>query len=94
MRISSQFESDEPIRVKIQTVSKIHKLINDLRRTEFTLSENILTEEYRTDLGDLNNPGHSVLARSMRARLDNLRATIAKLEVELAARCQGLSGAA
>jgi hypothetical protein len=55
-------------------------LVAALRETELALQENIRAEEQRTSLTDENDPCYSILARSMRARVENLKMTIATLK--------------
>ena len=77
-----------------RAAARLQRILNDYHRTEATLIESIEAEEHLTRRNDPSDPRYSMLARSMRGRLDNLRVTIAKLEAELAARYQGLSSAA
>jgi hypothetical protein len=89
--ISYQIGNVEADRRSIdKAAARFEHLINDLRRTEAALMENIGAEEHHTRRHDPSDPHYSMLARSMRSRLDNLRATIAKLEAER----QGLAIAA
>jgi hypothetical protein len=67
------------------TVSKrdtLGDLVAGLRDATLVLCASIEVEEDRTKLRDQNDHCYSPLARSMRARLDNLRITIAMLEAK------------
>jgi hypothetical protein len=55
-------------------------LVASLREIELALLESIRAEEERTSLADQNDPCYSMLAHSMRARVENLKLTIATLE--------------
>jgi hypothetical protein len=60
---------------------RIATLIADLTRTAAILSADIEHEETRAGVRDLADPAYPVLARrSMRARRENIGATIASLE--------------
>jgi hypothetical protein len=50
------------------------------------LTADIELEEARTGVRDLKNPAYSTLARNLRARRDNLVATIAMLEASAPAK--------
>jgi hypothetical protein len=54
-----------------------------LSRTVDILTADIEDEEARVGARDLLDPTYPVLARSLRARTDNIRATIASLEALL-----------
>ena len=60
-------------------------LINDLTRSVSILTANIEHQEAQTGVCDLKNPTYPVMARNLRARRDNLRATIASLEASATA---------
>ena len=62
---------------------RMAKLVNDLRRSVNILTENIELNEAQTGVRDLKSCAYPVMARSLRARRDNLRATIASLEGQL-----------
>ena len=62
---------------------QIATLIGNLSRTVDILSADIEHEEARVGARDLLDPTYPVLARSLRARTDNIRATIASLEALL-----------
>ena len=59
---------------------RIAILIADLSRSVAYLTADIEHEEARAGVRDLADPTYSVLARSLRARRDNIAATIASLE--------------
>ena len=58
---------------------QIATLVNDLSRTVALLTAAIDREEQR-GVSDLADPAYPVLARNLRARRENLEATIAELE--------------
>ena len=55
-------------------------LISDLSRTMNLLTTDIEHEEARAGVRDVSDPAYSVLARSLRARRENIGSTIAMLE--------------
>jgi hypothetical protein len=59
---------------------QIATLIGDLSRSVDILSADIEHEEARAGVRDVSDPTYPVLARSLRARKDNIGATIAMLE--------------
>jgi hypothetical protein len=59
---------------------QIATLIGSLSRSVALLTADIEHEETRVGVRDLSDPAYPVLARSLRARRDNIRATIAMLE--------------
>lgn len=62
--------------------AKVASLISNLDRTIKQLDCDILAEEERTLVSDPNDIKYPPLARSLRIRRDNLRATIAMLELK------------
>ena len=60
---------------------QIATLIESLSRSVELLTVDIEHEEARAGVRDLSDPTYSVLARSLRTRRDNIRATIASLEM-------------
>ena len=60
---------------------QIATLIESLLRSVELLIVDIEHEETRAGVLDLSDPGYPVLARSLRTRRDNIRATIASLEM-------------
>jgi hypothetical protein len=59
---------------------RIATLIGDLSRSVAILTADIEHEEVRSGTRDLANPNYPTLARNLRARKDNIEATIASLE--------------
>ena len=59
---------------------QIATLIGDLSRSVDILSADIEHEEARAGVRDVSDPTYPVLARSLRARRENIGATIAMLE--------------
>ena len=59
---------------------QIATLTSDLSRLMTLLTADIEHEETRAGVRGLTDPAYPVLARSLRARRDNIRATIALLE--------------
>jgi hypothetical protein len=85
MSIVSKIQSTRRQRNSIDQTPSIENLATALRNTERALLESIEAEEERSRRHDPDDPQYSMLARSMRRRLDNLRKTIATLEAALAA---------
>ena len=63
--------------------SQMARLIESLSRSVELLTIEIEHEETRAGVYDLSAVTYSVLARSLRARKDNIRITIASLEAQL-----------
>ena len=80
MRDLSQNEIAAPQRDTPSRAATAAKLLASLREIEFALRESIKAEEARTSLTNEKDPCYSILARSMRARVENLKMTIATLE--------------
>ena len=59
---------------------QIATLVGDLCRSVEVLTADIEHEEMRAGVRNLADPAYPVLARSLRARRENIRATIASLE--------------
>ncbi|MEH2563774.1 hypothetical protein V1289_003401 [Bradyrhizobium sp. AZCC 2289] len=59
---------------------QIATLIGSLSRSVALLTVDMEHEETRAGVRDLSDPAYPVLARSLRARRDNIGATIAMLE--------------
>ena len=78
----SRNETAAPQRDTPSRTATAESLVAAMRETEFALRESIKAEEDRTSLRDLNDPCYSILARSMRARADNLKMTITMLEAK------------
>jgi len=64
-------------------VAQIRTLIVDLDRVVHILASDIATEEERSRVFDRSDPAYSILARTLAARRDNLKITIAALEQRL-----------
>jgi hypothetical protein len=62
---------------------QIRKMIGDLNRNVQLLDCDIATEEERTRISDRSDAAHSILARMLAIRRDNLRDTITALERRL-----------
>jgi hypothetical protein len=74
----SHFEtSTNPI---TPVVGKLAALISDLRRTARLLETDIEAKEIGANVSDVQSADYPILARNLRARRDNLLATIAMLE--------------
>ena len=84
MRISPEFRRTVAIQHNITKAVRLRGLLKDLHRTELSLLEAIEREEHRTRRNDPNDFDYSTLAKSLRSRLNNLRTTIARIELELA----------
>ena len=63
---------------------KIRTMIRDLNRTVQVLDIEIATEENRVGLHDLSNFAYPILSKTMVARRENLKGTIAALEQRFA----------
>ena len=59
---------------------QIATLIESLLRSVELLTVDVENEETRASVRDLSDPAYPVLARSLRARRENIRTTIASLE--------------
>jgi hypothetical protein len=73
----SHFETLTNRRGQIQ--ERTERLVSDLKRLLQALEASIFSEEERTRVFDLASSNYSVAARQLRARRDNLVATISKL---------------
>jgi hypothetical protein len=58
-------------------------MLNDLWRTILILNIDISTEEERARVFDMRDPAYPILARTLAARRENLRVTVAALEHRL-----------
>jgi hypothetical protein len=76
----------DPIDVALRDVAQISALIDNLDRVVRILDCDIATEEERAGVSDLFDGAYPVLARSLAARRENLKLTIAALEGRLAGR--------
>ena len=80
MTILSQIRNGERQRHSIDRAETVENLVAALRETEQALQASIRAEEQRTNLIDPSDPCYSILARSMRTRVENLGTSIATLE--------------
>ena len=64
----------------LRTTMKLRALVSDLHLQVHFLDRGIHDEEQRTGILDLANIAYPILARTLRARRDNLLATIRVLE--------------
>jgi hypothetical protein len=83
MRTVSRFETLTNRHVLLQ--KRTDRFISDLRRLVQLLEADIEFDEERTGISDPANSNYSDLARKLRARRDNLIATISRLEEPRAA---------
>jgi len=68
----------------LRATMKLRALVADLQLRIEVLDTDIHNEEQRTGVSDVDNVAYPILARSLRARRDNLLATIRVLESHLA----------
>jgi hypothetical protein len=68
----------------LRDVAVIRSMIADLRRSITILNCDIAAEEQRAEMVDAADPRYPMLARTLGARRDNLKVTIAVLERRLA----------
>jgi hypothetical protein len=81
MQLASR--SGAPLVPGANAVSQINALITTLQRSVLRLEIDIQSEEERTKAFDRADPAYPALARHLRARRDNIVATIATLESQL-----------
>ena len=74
--------------VALREVARISALISDLDRVVRILDCDIATEEERGRMSDPFDATYPILARTLTARRDNLKDTIAALEKRLAGRIE------
>jgi len=72
-------------RTTSREVEVISTLLHDLQRKIELLEADIDSEEASRGVRDLSDPRYPCLARSLRTRRDNIKATVASLETRLAA---------
>lgn len=70
--------------VVLGEAAQIRALISDLDRVVRILDSHIATEEQRAGVSDPFESAYPILARTLTARRDNVRETIAVLELRLA----------
>ena len=91
MRTESHFETLTKRKLLIR--ERTRKLISDLRRMVQLIETDIESEEEQAGAFDPGNSNYPITARRLRARRDNLTATISRLERDagrwLARRSQG-----
>jgi hypothetical protein len=76
--------------IPLREVARIDALIGELDRRAQLLDGHVAVEEQRVGVFDPSTPAYPIIARKLAARRDNLRATIAALEKQVA----GLQGRA
>jgi len=81
MKHPSHFENTS--RTLVREAKSIETMIADMRRVIQVLDCDIQTEDERSGTFDLSHPHYSVLSKTLLARRDNLKATIAALEARL-----------
>jgi hypothetical protein len=69
--------------IALRELERISALISDLDRVVRILDSDIVTEEERAGVSDTSDPDYPILARTLAARRDNLKDTIAALEKRL-----------
>ena len=79
MKHQRHFDNRSRSREALQT----QRLIADIDRVVQILNSDIVAEEQRTDVLNGSQAEYSMLARSLAARRDNLKGTIAALEKRL-----------
>ena len=67
----------------LREAAVIRTMMDDLNRTVRLLECDVATEEERARIFDRSNSAYPILARTLAARRDNLRDTIAALERRL-----------
>ena len=78
--MANSYLLETPRRTAAVNGLKIATLIGDLSRKVTILTADIAHEEARAGVRDPSDPTYPVLARNLRARRDNIGATIAMLE--------------
>ena len=78
--MKNQRLADTPREIASRDMTQIATLIEKLTRSIATLSIDIEHEEERAQVRDVLDPAYPILARSLAARRDNLRATVVALE--------------
>jgi hypothetical protein len=78
--MANSYLLETPRRTAAVNGPQIATLIGDLSRKVTILTADIAHEEARAGVRDLSDPAYSVLARSLRTRMENIRVTIASLE--------------
>ena len=78
------YQSETLLRPRASRGLQLSILIADLRRVVALIDADIKAEEKRAHAFDHSSPTYPVLARQLRARRDNLLATISLLEARRA----------
>ena len=81
MKTQHHFENESE--AARREVAQIRTMIVDLDQVVQILASDIATEEERSRVFDRSDPAYSILARTLAARRDNLKVTIAALEQRL-----------
>jgi hypothetical protein len=84
MHLISRYETQPDDRRDLRATMKLRALVTDLQLRVRVLDADIHDEEQRTSIFDVANVAYPILARNLRARRDNLLATIRVLESHLA----------
>ena len=84
MHLISRYETQPDDRRDLRPTMKLRALVTDLQLRVRVLDTDIHDEEQRTGISDVANVAYPILARNLRARRDNLLATIGVLESHLA----------
>ena len=79
--MANSYLLETPRRTAATSSLQIATLIESLLRSVELLTVDIEHEEVRVGVRDVSDPAYPVLARSLRARKDNIRATLASLEI-------------
>ncbi|WP_342728689.1 hypothetical protein AAFG07_19655 [Bradyrhizobium sp. B097] len=85
MNMHHRFETARPSTGRESTV---RKMLSDLVLACQQIEVDIATEEARAGIYDRSNPRYPILARSLHERHDNLKGTIATLEMRATERPQ------
>jgi hypothetical protein len=83
MHLISRYETQPDDRRDLRATMKLRALVADLHLRAQVLDTDIHDEEQRTGIFDVANVAYSILAQNLRARRDNLLATIRVLESHL-----------
>ena len=78
--MSNMYRLETPPRTAAIDRLRIATLMGSLSRSVELLTVDIEHEETRAGVRNLSNPAYPVLARSLRVRRDNIKATIGSLE--------------
>jgi hypothetical protein len=81
--MKQQYHSESPDGAACREAAKVRALIKELDRRVRILESDIAREEERGGVSSPFNAAYPVLARAMAAQRDNLKETIAALEVRL-----------